>query len=475
MAGMVIEIPEQFNRVGEAVLALLARLQGSVKLTGGGKAWDYAHFEAQLQSATADIEVAGHGCMLEALDIDAPRVKIGGRLYHRVGRNPEAYFTAAGPVEVVRSLYREAGVRNGPTVDPVAVRTGAVDDVWLPGAARQMAYLMASGTSREAAQASKELGRVQYSRSSFQRLGHAVGELYVGVHADIEDELLDSFTMPEVAASVTVSLDRVSLPMEEPRPRPVGRPKKDAPKNPCERVFHMAWVGTVTVHDATGHALYTRRHGRMPSADPNELCAVMLGDVLALQSKAPDIKFGILCDGAHELWALLEPWFNEETLGRPPYRLVDLWHLTEKLGSAAKVLFSRKAEVESAMSRWKLGLLNSSGRVMRILGELTKSGKENIAVGESRPVHDAITYINNHHERMDYATAKRAGLAVGSGNVEATCKSLVAMRMKRPGARWKEQTGEHILHLRGLVLSDLWDGGMRRMFESMSTSVRRAA
>lgn len=88
MAGMVIEIPEQFNRVGEAVLALLARLQGSVKLTGGGKAWDYAHFEAQLQSATADIEVAGHGCMLEALDIDAPRVKIGGGSTIGLGETP---------------------------------------------------------------------------------------------------------------------------------------------------------------------------------------------------------------------------------------------------------------------------------------------------------------------------------------------------------------------------------------------------
>jgi hypothetical protein len=154
-------------------------------------------------------------------------------------------------------------------------------------------------------------------------------------------------------------------------------------------------------------------------------------------------------------------------------RLVDFWHLMEKLGAASLLLAGNEAK--ALRQRWKLSLLNTPGAIWRIASELHESGKREVAVGDRRPVHEALTYIENHGERMHYAEARAAGLPIGSGNVEATCKSLIAVRMKRPGSRWKHDSGQHVIDLRSLVLSDCWETAMDHTRAPLRAQVRRAA
>jgi hypothetical protein len=103
------------------------------------------------------------------------------------------------------------------------------------------------------------------------------------------------------------------------------------------------------------------------------------------------------------------------------------------------------------------------GAAARIVEQLEQSGLAKVTLDGVRPVEAAIRYFRSRLPRMDYAAARRAGLPIGSGNVEATCKSLVTVRMKRLGARWKHTTGDEVMQLRALQLSDRWAAAQRQL------------
>jgi hypothetical protein len=471
VATMVLEIPDELKVLEGPLNALFGELRRRLDDVKRGRRIDYELFEQRVAERAATIEATTHAVALAALDIDADRVLINDKPHVRVGRYAAPYRTQAGEVSVERSLYRPVGERNAPAVDLVTLRSGAIGEGWLPGTARAMAHLLQQGTSREAEQTAHRLGRLPYSRSSFERVGHDVGALFAERRVQVEETLIRTYEVPDTATTVSASIDRVSLPMEQEKPRSPGRPAKDAPKKSVERVFRMAYCGTVTLHDCKGEGLYTIRYGCMPDSDPARLVEAMASDVLALRRHRPDLVVMQLADGAHENWNLLAEQFDEEAFGETR-QLIDFWHLLEKLSAAAGVLYADEAAKERR--RWRLHLLNSSTAAADILDELQASGRENVRVGDSRPVHEAITYLENHAARMNYASARRRGLPIGSGAVEATCKSLVALRMKRPGSRWKHETGEHILQLRALSLSDRWDQAMDLMLRPTPVYARAA-
>jgi hypothetical protein len=476
VATIMLEIPETLKPMLRPLRELLAEAQAQVERGGAvGREAQYERFEERLIEKLGAVERGAHEAALSALDVDEPLITIGGVPHCRVVRDRTTFMSQAGEVPVMHSLYRRVGDRNGATVDVVALRAGAVEGVWLPGAARDMAYLLSQGTSREAQAMAREMGRLPYSRSSFERVGHALGEAYVERHSHVEQLLIEAYVVPRQACSISVSLDRVSVPMEEPRPRLRGRPCKDAPKRPIDRVYRMAYCGTVTLHDAEGEALHTIRYGTMPAGDAPALCESLASDVLAIRRRRRGLPISLLCDGAPEMWNLLDEAFDGDTFDTDALqRRIDFWHAVEKLSEAAHVL-ENKCEAPRRLARWKLLLLNRSGARATILRELVDSGMEDVRVGDERPVHNAITYLTNNADRMDYASARRNKQPIGSGNVEATCKSLVGVRMKRPGARWKTTTGEHVIHLRALALSDRWGQAMDLTLRPSQARVRRVA
>ena len=102
-----------------------------------------------------------------------------------------------------------------------------------------MAHLIAQGTSREAETTARELARLPYSRSSFERVGHEVGTLFRRSQARIEQALIEEFPVPSEARSVSISIDRVALPMEGPI---------EAPPVPIDPPWVVAALATAPAH-----------------------------------------------------------------------------------------------------------------------------------------------------------------------------------------------------------------------------------
>ncbi|MBA2664005.1 MAG: hypothetical protein H0U74_17075, partial [Bradymonadaceae bacterium] len=98
-------------------------------------------------------------------------------------------------------------------------------------------------TSREAEAVLKKLAIRGFSRSTLERKGHAVGERLEQERDVMESALIEVFEIPKEAVSVSVSIDRVTLPMEKAVKRAKSTSKKKAAKRPIEVIYKEAYVG----------------------------------------------------------------------------------------------------------------------------------------------------------------------------------------------------------------------------------------
>ena len=489
-----ITVPTSCAALCAKLVELAQHIDDDLAQAGSGAAINYGAIEQRFAEALGEIERGLHAQVLARLDIDVPAIRVWGHEYRRIGRFESDYHTLAGTIRVMRTVYRKTE-RNGDTLDPVSVRAGVVADGWLPHTARAMAYLIAQGTSREAEATGRELARLPYSRSSVERVGHEVGTLYRRAQARIEEVLIQAYAVPAEARSVNISIDRVALPMEEPieaPPMPVDPPwvaaaMAAAPAHSPEvqavldeqnqghgpkvaRNFRMAYAATVTVHDPEGESIHTIRYGRMPKGDVRGLCRGLARDVTAMRAQRPDLKVAYLTDGASEFETLYDQHLKTP-LGPGVVSLIDFWHAAEYLSAAARVLEIKRKAKPGQFRRWRHALKHDDGAAARIVEQLEQSGLEKVMLDGAWPVEAAIRYFRARLERMDYAGARRQGLPIGSGNVEATCKSLVTVRMKRPGARWKHMTGDEVLQLRALQLSDRWAPAVQRATRPLAKPV----
>jgi len=155
----------------------------------------------------------------------------------------------------------------------------------------------------------------------------------------------------------------------------------------------------------------------------------------------------VLGDGAVWIWNLASEHFPEAT------QIVDLFHAREHVHELANLagrllaghrdqwLAERLAELDAG----DIGALLTAGRALKFSGSLAGDRDK------------ALHYFETNAHRMRYAWYRNLGLFVGSGVVEAGCKSVIGQRLKLSGMHWTQPGATGILTLRCQQASNRWD------------------
>jgi len=370
---------------------------------------------------------------------------------------------------VERHLYREVGVRNGPTIVPLELTAGLVEGRWTPLAAAAAGHLLQDEPSRDAVATCQALGVMPYSRSSLERGGDRLGERWEQIRSEAEDQLAADFEVPEEATTVSVSFDRVAVPMEEPvLDAHGGTVLGDSGRTKVQVVYRMAFCGIWTLYDKDGEALYSCRYGRMAAEGHAPIEETLWGDLESLKAARPDSRLVGLADGAPEMQYMLDRTVG--AFGEDVEIAIDFWHVVEKVAAALKSVGLSSSDWLPRVRRMLLDEARGAERVCLVL----RSHGMEVDGPLPEALTDAITYLDRNADRMRYSSLRAKGLPIGSGHVEATCKTLVSTRMKRCGARWKNAGGQAVLSLRSLAKSSRWQPAMDLLLNTWQIPVREA-
>jgi hypothetical protein len=87
------------------------------------------------------------------------------------------------------------------------------------------------------------------------------------------------------------------------------------------------------------------------------------------------------------------------------------------------------------------------------LDELNAIITTKLSVSVKADLAAAITYFSDNiaQGRMNYAQHLKDNLPIGSGVIEAACKTLVKQRLCGSGMRWKTRGAKIVISLRALV------------------------
>ncbi len=305
---------------------------------------------------------------------------------------------------------------------------------------------MAHLTPQECEDTLRELGNMQPSKSSLDRLPKRLSGRWEAEREVFESALRAGFSVPPDAVTMGVSLDGVMVPMKDgAREAKRSRTRAAGKQTKGPAGYQEVGCATLSFYDRDGERLDTLRFARMPEAKKATLKSVITAEVQSALAQRPELTVIKIADGARDNWTYLS------TLVPDGEERVDFYHAAEQLKAALDAAYGETTpKGQAQFKKFRHILLEDPDgveKVIRALMYLRSKHHRRKRIGE------VLGYFRRHRYRMDYAEAASRRVPIGSGVVEAACKTLATQRMKRSGMRWRHEGGQAILTLRALVQS----------------------
>jgi hypothetical protein len=376
-----------------------------------------------------------------------PRIDCGaGHVAEFVGYRARTIQTVLGSVELRRAYYHCGACGRG--VVPRDDELGVTGVSLSPGLRKMTARVGAAAPFAQAADLLAELAGIRLNPKRIERSAENDGAAAAARIAAESTAIARGRVSPLPPAvlpdKLYIAIDGTGVPMVP--AATTGRAGKAPDGRARTREVKLAALFTQTKIDTDGR----------PVRDPDStsyLASFAPAAEFATQVHAEARRRGadhirqlvVLGDGAAWIWNLATAILPEAT------PIVDLYHAREHLHALADQLAPVLGEAHHDWLTARLDDLDA--------GDIETLVTQTERLHPQQPDHivKALAYFKTNAHRMRYAYFRANGLFVGSGVVEAGCKSIVGQRLKLSGMRWNIPGATGILTLRCHQASDRFE------------------
>jgi len=349
---------------------------------------------------------------------------------HRKGRETLQVEGIFGSFELRRDYYYHPGKQQGHY--PVDAALG-LEGACTPALAKLICLEGADQSSYQQAENHlRDTGGIHVDARQIQRVVQRVGlDAQAWQQRPAQPGSCD-------ASVLYVSADATGVPMR--KEELVGRAGKQADGSAKTRSAYLGCVFTQHKTDEKGRPVRDYESTTYVSnLGPLEDFGPMLRQEAIRRGMGQAQQVVLLIDGATGLENMGHLNFGDAI------QIVDFYHGAEHAAKVVEALLGSKEhpQYKARRSRWVRRLLGNG------VENLIKETRQECA-GKPRAeaVEEQLGYFVNNVERMKYRTFRQQGFFIGSGVIEAGCKTVIGSRCKQSGMFWGEAGAENILALR---------------------------